>query len=344
MSLRLGKRPAFTLIELLVVIAIIAILIALLLPAVQQAREAARRSTCKNNLKQYGLAWHNYHDANGMFPPGGSSAWGQPEISFHARILPYMDQAPLYNQLNMRGRTLPQQRLPETDPNAPQFETMVVPYMRCPSDGTSNGFHSSWVAVRHSWNGERWGTDDAPALANYTGSLGSQRTPSESGACNDFLSFADPIRGTADHGNSNAKATISGAGSRLGVKLTAGDFIDGTSNTILIGEMLPDCHDHDAGVWHYNGMNNFHGSTVVPINNFTTCTTIRDRVTNPACVRPASDPNHNWNYSWGFKSLHAGGAHFLMGDGTVKFINENINHTTYQRLGGRAENKPVGEF
>ena len=103
------KKKGFTLIELLVVIAIIAILIALLLPAVQQAREAARRTQCKNNLKQVGLALHNYHDVALSFPIGsnasntnsnGDGHWG---VSWWARILPYADQAPLYNTLQFEG-------------------------------------------------------------------------------------------------------------------------------------------------------------------------------------------------------------------------------------------------
>src|SRR6187455_1555610 len=105
-----NKRVAFTLIELLVVIAIIAILIALLLPAVQQAREAARRTQCKNNLKQIGLALHNYHDVFLLFPPGSVNPQAGVKLGYangdlcghnlFAGILPYMDQAPLYNQLN----------------------------------------------------------------------------------------------------------------------------------------------------------------------------------------------------------------------------------------------------
>ena len=93
----LRKRRGFTLIELLVVIAIIAILIALLLPAVQQAREAARRSTCKNNLKQIGLALHNYHDVFGTFPIGSQVTYYR--ANWRSAILPYIDQAPAYNKL-----------------------------------------------------------------------------------------------------------------------------------------------------------------------------------------------------------------------------------------------------
>src|SRR5690242_19296343 len=97
------RNRAFTLIELLVVIAIIAILVALLLPAFQQAREAARRSQCKNNLKQFGLALANYHDIYNMYPIGGTVGCCNlpPNLGFIPRLLPFLDQAPLYNQLNM---------------------------------------------------------------------------------------------------------------------------------------------------------------------------------------------------------------------------------------------------
>lgn len=106
MRLKHSGKPGFTLIELLVVIAIIAVLVALLLPAVQQAREAARRSQCKNNLKQYGLAIHNYHEVHKMFPLGGSGWNLRPHIGWQVRILPFTDQNGLYEELNMEG-TLP---------------------------------------------------------------------------------------------------------------------------------------------------------------------------------------------------------------------------------------------
>ncbi|OYW13961.1 MAG: hypothetical protein B7Z55_16195, partial [Planctomycetales bacterium 12-60-4] len=134
MTQQLSHRRGFTLIELLVVIAIIAILIALLLPAVQQAREAARRSQCVNNLKQLGLAIHNYHDNFNAFPPGWIGVTnrtpdteGNSGFAWGAHLLPQLDQSPLYGRLNFNRECY--------DPafNAVAMST-VLPAFRCPSD------------------------------------------------------------------------------------------------------------------------------------------------------------------------------------------------------------------
>jgi len=314
-----AKRKAFTLIELLVVIAIIAILIALLLPAVQQAREAARRSTCKNNLKQYGLALHNYHDVAKQFPGAGQN-WGRPNIGWQVRVLPYMDQAPLFNQVNM-------------DLNAAYDTTLSsgklarqtnVPYTFCPSDSDQASVDAGW------------------AQTNYSGSLGSQRTPSASGACNKFLTAGTHYHstfGAADHGNSAAATGISGAFGRLMPGIAIASFTDGLSNVIVVGEIIPRCNDHTSGWWNYNGMGNAHASTSVPINTITTCLGQPQPVEFPGC-----ENRNNWNLSWGFRSRHVGGAQFLLGDGSVRSINETIDYQTYQRLGGRNDGEVVGDF
>ncbi|MEZ6130998.1 MAG: DUF1559 domain-containing protein [Planctomycetaceae bacterium] len=339
------RRDAFTLIELLVVIAIIAILIALLLPAVQQAREAARRTQCKNNLKQYGLALHNYHDTYNMFPSAGvrynntggdgGCCSGSPRIGWQVRILPFADQAPLYNGINMSSADAPNDFYPAGQ-TVKRFRQYQVPYALCPSDPDAATRDVNW------------------AQSNYSGSLGSQSTPSNGGApCEPYQQFAEPLpNGNSGHGNSNNPLNISGMFSRMGMTVGLQSVTDGTSNTILVGEIRPDCHDHTGGWWAQNGMGNAHASTVVPINNLTSCP---ECVNNPglashqACSATGYGNNvgramQNWNFSWGFRSRHVGGAQFLLGDGSVRFLSENIDHNTYQSLGGRRDGKTIGEF
>ena len=324
-------RLAFTLIELLVVIAIIAVLIALLLPAVQQAREAARRSTCRNNLKQYGLGLHNYHDTSNMLPPAGSN-WGSPQIGWQPKVLPFMDQDQIFKKLNMRLSTAWDTVMPD----GRQTRLVNVPYSRCPSDPSSK----IQTAEFGGW-----------AQSSYTGSLGSQRTPSANGGCNQFLTpvvnYQQP-NGAADHGNTTTIGSLSGAFGRLGPPIKFAQFTDGMSSTFLVGEILSDCHDHNAGWWHYNGMGNAHASTSSPLNIMCSCPSLATATatTAPQCFPGGTDcrAQSNWNYSWGFKSAHKGGAHFLMGDGTVRLINENINYQTYQKLGARADGQTLGTF
>jgi len=321
------RRLGFTLIELLVVIAIIAVLIALLLPAVQQAREAARRSQCKNNLKQYGLALHNYHDTFNMLPPAGNN-WGAPQVGWQPKIFPFIDQAPLYNMINFNLSYAGDSPMP----GGTLVRQAKLPYVKCPSD-------PSPITASDN-NGQE-------TQASYCGSLGSQRTPSASGSCNTWMTpnVNYDALGYCDHGNTGCVNGVpgsvdglSGVFSRLGSTVKFSSISDGLSNTIFVGEILAMCNDHTGGLWNYNQGGNAHASTAVPINNMTTCPN-SSRITNPACTNP-----NNWNYSWGFRSQHTGGAHFLLGDGTVRFIGENISYQTYQRLGGRADGQVVGEF
>jgi prepilin-type N-terminal cleavage/methylation domain-containing protein/prepilin-type processing-associated H-X9-DG protein len=327
------RKRAFTLIELLVVIAIIAVLVALLLPAVQQAREAARRSQCKNNLKQYGLALHNYHDVYGQFANGGQN-WGLPNMGWQARVLPYLDQAPVFNQINFQADAT-WQVLADGQP----LVSHVMPYQVCPSDGK--------MGANPKWGG-------GPSDTNYCGSLGAQHTPSASGACNQYFIFDQGANGNPagngaqfpDHGNTTDPNQISGMFGRLVGNIGIRDVLDGTSNTIMIGEVLPACNDHSSvygtpGMFYYNGASNAHAATVVPINTYNTCNwATAAQITNTACTNP-----NNWNWSWGFRSMHTGGAQFVFVDGSVHFLSQNINHaSTYQRLGGRSDGLTVGPY
>ncbi len=314
------KQRGFTLIELLVVIAIIAVLIALLLPAVQQAREAARRTQCKNNLKQFGLALANYHDTYNMFPIG-ASGWccsPAPNLGFIPRLLPYMDQAPLFNQLNMSGADATSQTLA----NGQVVRSLTFPGVTCPSDGGSS----------NPFNGV--------GQSNYDGSMGSQGNVSNGGNCNQYQTFALMVN--PNNADTLDASQVSGMGCRDGAAIGIRHVTDGTSNVIHMGEVLPTCNDHwGGGFWAVNGMSNFHSATIAPINDYTTCSwATGNMIRVPGCTG-----QDKWNISFGFRSRHVGGAHFLFVDGSVHFLSQNIDHqNTYQRLGGKADGQVVGEF
>lgn len=320
LSPRRRHGAGFTLIELLVVIAIIAVLIALLLPAVQQARESARRTQCKNNLKQYGLGLHNYHDTFLTFPIGGTN-WTGNRIGWQARILPYTDQASLYSSINFEGINTFDQNI-----NGRLLSLHRPPYLNCPSDSIGGG----------TLFGGR-------VQSNYTGSLGCTTVTSANGACNTLSNtFARP--GTAGHGGGLQANNVDGVVSRAGYGAKIADLADGTSNVIMMGEILPECVDHEGGGWpHDNNMSNAHGTMLVPPNDFTTCANIPGGLGKPPAT-PDCTPRNNWTYSWGFRSRHVGGLHVLLGDGTVRFVSANIDHLTWRNLGGKADGATIGDY
>ena len=313
------RRRGFTLIELLVVIAIIAVLIALLLPAVQQAREAARRTQCKNNMKQIGLALHNYESTFTLFPPSdtsplGKGVWNYPGTgpsdpnihlhSFASLILPYIDQGSIYNSINYNVSAL--------DPSNLLMASKALPAYLCPS-----------------YNGPKYSTDahytGAPlnsttyAIRNYA-ALGAKTGVGLSGA-----------PGTAPEG-------ILYPRSNTGFR----DITDGTSNTAMIAET----REPGASVW-MDG----------------TSATMAGRWFNPVSINPPyggnttainytpyfiSTPLYGFSntidQTWGPSSLHVGGAHHLLGDGSVRFISQNVDVNTYDALVTRAGGEVVGEF
>jgi prepilin-type N-terminal cleavage/methylation domain-containing protein len=325
-------RRAFTLIELLVVIAIIAILIALLLPAVQQAREAARRTQCRNNMKQLGLAIHNYHDNFTVFP----YAWGSVQETWSALVLPYMDQAPLYNTLVWhRTPTDDWSTITSTSPTWPNKVAcgVQVPALRCPSLALPDSFSNSGIPNRK------------PASYRVvTGSLiasddNSTRPAPYNAAPYTSLEFS-PARDPGVNG------IMVGAGS---TKMR--DITDGTTNTVMVGESYTDPQYSKDGqgmdYWNFfipqiwdnntnrcwsagNGSGTEHteaaGSTLVRIN---------------ARLNPTI---HGVLMEVSFGSYHVGGAFFTMGDGSVKFLSDNIDAALYQALGSRNGGEVVGDF
>jgi len=307
------SRPAFTLIELLVVIAIIAVLIALLLPAVQQAREAARRSQCQNNLKQIGLALHNYHDTARVFPIG-HGVWGPslpPPLTGTGRlfgwathILPYMDQAPLYNQLNFS-------KPPNASPNIPENYNLMmqkIPGYLCPSNPQVTGME--WTGSAHPGN-----------------------TWEDSGPCH-YLGIADSTRTYSTV--SGATAYIVGDGNGIffnASKVGLRDIVDGSSNTIAVTE--------GVGIANPGTQNEYAGGiTWVDWNMVSTHNGINYTWRQTPKLKQSTRSNTGFSPA----SYHTGGCYFLLADGSVRFLSDNMNFATLQALSTRAGMEVVGEY
>lgn len=308
-------RHAFTLVELLVVIAIIGILIALLLPAVQAAREAARRSQCSNNIKQIGLALHNYHDTMNRFPPGGmwdpAPTWDPPQNpnaprgSVLMRLLPYIEQQVIYKGIDFKNNTDSQ-----SINGVPIYQMIIGTYV-CPSD-KNDGLTNSVAVANY---GANYGPSDVSSTGNPS-------CPCAEGAT--WYAY----RTVGNYGATNPAGPFTRYGHKYMCRMA--DVTDGLSNTIFFGEVRRDCSSHNRGGWARtnNGQGLF--TTLIPIN-YDSC----DLGNNPdGCKRYC-----NWNMEFGFKSLHPGGAQFLFGDGAVHFLPETIDHWNYQALGDRAGGK-----
>ncbi len=321
-----GAR-GFTLIELLVVIAIIAVLVALLLPAVQQARAAARRTQCKNNLKQLGLALHNYADTHRMFPAGhlDTGTTGKAyrhQFSWMTYLLPYIDQENVYQLIDFRkiGPSNSQPNPNGSVPNNPAFEPagkVDVAVFICPSDPTGR-VDSKW------------------APTNYLGNQGTH--------CR--------CRGLKCNGI---------FGHNTWTRLS--QIIDGTSNTIAIGETLKG--DLNPSTLQDNYIYARRGGGVgANAENIDSCQSLPPNASDRATIwiggwpqhnmfstnRPPNDPRFdckapsNGCTNFAARSAHPGGAQVLHCDGSVHFVSDSISTQVYQALGTRNGGEAIGQL
>ncbi len=318
----LRQRVAFTLIELLVVIAIIAVLIALLLPAVQQAREAARRTQCKNNLKQLGVAMHNYHDTFLMLPLGtidgppnkragtGGGDWADDNNWLHM-ILPYIDQANMYNTIDFRFAW--HNGAPGTGNVMAQTK---IPVENCPSDGIEiDEPGTNWARIR----------------GNYV------------------VNFGNTVYGGASQPAYNG-VTFGGApfGIRYGANFAA--ITDGTSNTIMVGEILT--LDGTGWLGYTSEVMLAGGGAFTAYNtpNTTACELLaRQCFTGPnsgipCCTSVGGSAANVVQQVISARSKHVGGVHVGMCDGAVRFVSNNIDTGVWRGLSTTRGAEIISDF
>ncbi|HEY4259386.1 MAG TPA: DUF1559 domain-containing protein [Schlesneria sp.] len=329
-------RAGFTLIELLVVIAIIAVLIALLLPAVQQAREAARRTQCKNTLKQIGLALHNHHDTFQRLPPGACRDWqpfapaNEPNTwgsSWMIFLLPYIDQAPMYNSYQFTGNS------GHVNPNNQALLTnKKIPAFMCASS-TINKMSDS----------------NSKMIAHYAGIAGAVN--------GNIPGYTETRNAAGGYGIASWGGTLY-AESQTNFR----DMSDGSSNVIMVAEVSDYLRDTNKSTRPDWTLANSYGWNMGTVYSYTSNGS--ERVFNTVAVRwklndklKSGAGNTGWTgdgTSEGIRSdsglniplnsPHTGGVHALLGDGSVRFLSENLDFATLNRLVTRDDGQVVGEF
>ncbi|MCH2180102.1 MAG: DUF1559 domain-containing protein [Mariniblastus sp.] len=301
-------KRGFTLVELLVVIAIIGILIGMLLPAVQQVREAARRTTCANNLRQVGLAVHNFESARGHMPAGAYFAYGTVNYgSIMVQLLPYLEQNNLFEQYDFNSGISPDY---QTMDDGRLIASHTIPTLVCPSDTEPETY----------FNGR--------GITNYISSKGPTAHWDNPNHSNPLWT----VWNTDAFGVYNDPQETAGPFNRLSTLYRFRDVTDGQSNVIFFGEARRADSRHVQRGW--GATNNAQGmlSTLIPINWDCADVTATDGRYHPS----------NWNGEFGFKSNHPAGVQVMMGDNSIHYIAETMDPDTFNRLGGRRDGQVTG--
>ncbi|MGQ0636637.1 MAG: DUF1559 domain-containing protein [Planctomycetaceae bacterium] len=340
------RRPAgFTLIELLVVIAIIAVLIALLLPAVQQAREAARRTQCKNNLKQIGLAMHNYHDVSGQFPPGLifagmisdaiGAADGQNSVLNHTAwtmLLPYIEQMALYNSFDFRNASNHAHNTVCTLPivgnyalNRPPTQTLL-PVLICPS--------ATEVAKLTYLDpaGDPLYYMDQAAPSCYM--LSCPTLGEGYSTWNNYGSATTPL----PNGKSVLLQGVFGNNGSARIR----DITDGTTNSLLVGEStLRKVFSIYNPVWGQGKHLGVYGGVIPDATPNSLVNCLFEINKNPERCGLAGY-TRPWGRVW--SSEHVGGAQFVLSDGSARFISQNVDYITLCYLSYIKDSQVFGDY
>jgi prepilin-type N-terminal cleavage/methylation domain-containing protein len=322
-----NPHSAFTLVELLVVIAIIGVLVALLLPAIQAAREAARRVQCQNQMRQIGIALQNYHDVKKQLPAGGF--WDHKNYpatpAIHSgwdwlpKIFPYIELSGLHSQLDFELGPGDQTKVPK---NLDTIKT-EVPGLLCPS----NPFRGEAT------DNEGFAGTKNPRLqvgeADYAANVGDYRNQSGTGdgldhtQDNDGDGFPDwPFEGNVWVPSYKPKFPTRGVINRFGWAAKFKEIPDGLSNTFAVGECI--------GAWclSQNLWTQSWSTTAQPINH-------KNPYYSAGSQNVPTVDNPQWSDSIAFRSLHPGGAQFIMCDASVHFLSENIDHASYRAMASR---------